>query len=76
MPFLRDNELRPPLAWTMLWNESYSKLYGDYIPDEIRRWGYVIWDAGRLERVGAARLLERQWKETWADHDPRDDVLD
>ncbi|RMJ06421.1 hypothetical protein CDV36_013981 [Fusarium kuroshium] len=76
MPFLGDNELYPPLAWTMLWNESYSKLYGDYIPDEIRRWGYVLWDAVRLERVGAKRLLERQWKETWADHDPRDDMLD
>lgn len=76
MPFLGDNELCPPLAWTMLWNESYSKLHGEYIPDEIRRWGYVMWDAARLERVGAARLLERQWKETWADHDPRDDMLD
>ncbi|RTE69323.1 hypothetical protein BHE90_016297 [Fusarium euwallaceae] len=27
--------------------------------DEIRRWGYVLWDAARLERVGAKRLLER-----------------
>ncbi|KAM0429332.1 hypothetical protein ACHAPT_006547 [Fusarium lateritium] len=76
MPFLGDNELGPPSAWALLWNESYSKLYGNYIPDEIRRWGYVIWDAARLERVGAARLLERQWKETWADHDPRDEMLD
>ncbi|RMZ78575.1 hypothetical protein DV738_g3796, partial [Chaetothyriales sp. CBS 135597] len=69
-------ELYPPLAWTLIWHGTYSNLYGWYIPDEIRRWGYVMWDAARLERTGGKELLMRQWIEYWdEDYDPRDDLM-
>lgn len=64
----------PPLAWTLIWNDTYSSLYGYYIPDGMGRWGYVFWDAARLERTGAKDVLERQWQECWDFGDPRDDL--
>ncbi|UPL00537.1 hypothetical protein LCI18_011471 [Fusarium solani-melongenae] len=76
MPFQGGKELCPPLAWTILWNNSTSKLYGDYIPDELRHWGYVMWDAARLETSGATCLLKTQWKEMWAGYDPRNEMRD
>jgi len=79
LPFNGDDEsdtdgLHPPLAWTLLWGGTYSNLYGDYVQDVIRRWGYVMWDAWRLERTGAKELLMRQWEEDWGDSDPRDNL--
>jgi hypothetical protein len=52
MPFRGDGEPdeygpRPPLAWVLMWGETYSNLYGYYVPDNIRRWGCVMWDAAR-----------------------------
>jgi hypothetical protein len=79
MPFKGDNELdtngsHPPLAWTLIWGGTYSNLYRYYIhPDVIRRWGYVMWDAARIEGTGAEELLARQWEDDWDDGDPRDD---
>ncbi|KAE8132867.1 hypothetical protein BDV38DRAFT_296563 [Aspergillus pseudotamarii] len=80
LPFQGDevpetNGVRPPLAWTLIWKGSYSNLYGYYVQDTIRRWGYVIWDATRLDRTGARELLARQWEADWGDTDPRDNLL-
>ncbi|KAE8325413.1 hypothetical protein BDV39DRAFT_206952 [Aspergillus sergii] len=80
LPFQGDevtdtNGIRPPLAWTLMWSGSYSNLYGYYVQDVIRRWGYVMWDATRLDRTGAKELLARQWQADWGDTDPRDDLL-
>lgn len=63
MPFIGDGvpdeyEPRPPLAWTLLWCEEYANLYGHYVPDNIRRWGYVMWDAARLEQTSAKDKLD------------------
>lgn len=69
------DELRPPQAWTLLWRGTYSNLYGYYVQDIIRRWGYVMWDASRLERTGAKEVLARQWEADWGDSDPRDSLL-
>ncbi|KAK2616173.1 hypothetical protein QQS21_000805 [Conoideocrella luteorostrata] len=63
-------ELLPPLAWTEMWRGTYSSLYGFYVPNTIRRWGYVLWDAARLERTGAKAVLTRQFEARW-DDDPR-----
>jgi hypothetical protein len=52
----------PPLAWTLIWGGTYSNLYGYYVQDVLRRWGYVMWDAVRLERTGAKDVLARQWE--------------
>ncbi len=54
---------RPPLAWTIIWRGTYSNRYGECIPKEMVRWGYVIWDAARLESTGARGLLERLLEE-------------
>jgi len=74
-PFLGDGEPdMPPLAWTIIWNGTYSNLYGWYISDEMRRWGYVFWDAATLEGTVGREMLRRQWEEYW-DDDPRDNLI-
>lgn len=80
LPFRGDGEPdakgpRPPLAWTLIWRGTYSNLYGYYVQDVIRRWGYVMWDAARLESTGAKEVLARQWEADWGDSDPRDNLL-
>lgn len=74
LPFLGDGLDGPPLAWTVIWDGTYSNLFGEYMPDEMRRWAYVLWDERRLEQHGGRDVLERQWGECW-DHDPRDNLL-
>ncbi len=59
----------PPLAWTLVWRGTYSNLYGDYLENKMRLWGYVMWDAERLETEGGTALLLKQWGTDW---DPRD----
>ncbi|KAG8156539.1 hypothetical protein KVR01_013643 [Diaporthe batatas] len=52
----------PPLAWVLMWDGKYCNLYGEYIPDELRRWGYVMWDERRWNSIdGALGLLIRLW---------------
>ncbi|RAK84011.1 hypothetical protein BO79DRAFT_276332 [Aspergillus costaricaensis CBS 115574] len=75
LPFRGDrvDGVYPPLAWTLLWKGTYSNMLGSYIPDEIQRWGYVMWDAARLERTGAKEVLEREWDLMWGENeDARD----
>ncbi len=62
---------RPSLRWAVLWRAMYSNRYGEYTPLEARRWGYVFWDAARLEGSGAIELLEREWYGPWGLVDPR-----
>ena len=74
LPFQGDSVAvgAPPLAWTYLWRDTYSSLYGYFLSDDIRSWGYVFWDAGRLEEVEGKEMLEREWDEFWEGQDPRD----
>ncbi|KAK9442410.1 hypothetical protein VB005_03470 [Metarhizium brunneum] len=69
------NDLLLPLGWTIIWHGTYSNLYGYYVQDSIRRWGYVIWDAVRLERTNATEVLAQQWRDDWGDSDPRNNLL-
>ena len=74
LPFVGDLESDvhgscPPLAWTLVWKGTYSNLYGEYLEDKMRCWGYVMWDAARLETEGGKELLVRQWGTDW---DPRE----
>jgi hypothetical protein len=77
MPFRGDGGSdehgpRPPRAWTLMWREKYSNVYGDYVPDSIRGWGYVMWDAARLEPTGVRHKLLREWREAWWTDDPNE----
>jgi hypothetical protein len=70
LPFTGDGDSetegpRPALAWTILWGGTYSNLLGGAIEreDRLRLWGYVLWDAARLERTRAKEVVGRHWKE-------------
>lgn len=63
----------PPLAWTTIWGGTYSNMYGWFTSDELRRWGYVFWDAARIKSTGVEALLEECWDYLWHGDDPRDD---
>lgn len=71
-PFQGDDENLPPLAWTLIWHETYSNTFGWCIPNGMRFLGYIMWDATRLECAGAREVLARQWEECWKGGDPRD----
>jgi hypothetical protein len=51
----------PPLGWVLLWNETYSNLIGEYVPDTVKEWGYVMWDERRWIELGAEDLVYQQW---------------
>jgi hypothetical protein len=77
MPFRGDGEPdehgeRPPLAWTLIWREKYTDLYGNYVTDNAHRLGYVMWDAAQLENSGTKDRLLQLWDEAWMDRDPND----
>jgi len=55
--YLGDSLDYPPLAWVIWWRGRYSNLYGDYVPDDFRRWGYVMWDRQRLSNSKGKQLL-------------------
>jgi hypothetical protein len=67
--FRTDTVHMPPLAWVMNWEGEASNLFGRYVPRTFRRWGYMMWDAKRLEATGVLKFieLERFWT------DPRED---
>lgn len=74
MPFNGDDLDSPPLSWVLLWRAEYSNLIGcDYISGELRRWGYVMWDAARLGSRAEARIDYHSWGEA---DDPRGDYYD
>lgn len=70
-----DERMKPPAAWAVIWGDTYSNLVGWYIPDKIRRWGYVFWDAPRIESIGGRELLKQQFEEAGDDVDPRDNLM-
>lgn len=74
LPFEGDKELCPPLAWTTIWRGTYSNRYGGYLDYPIRRWGYIMWDAARLEETGGVTILAGLWERNQAGgwNDPRD----
>lgn len=52
----------PPFVWVNLWNGRYSNIYGEYVPQPLRRWGYVVWDKKRWNGLGAKELNFKQWE--------------
>jgi hypothetical protein len=56
MSFSGDILDSPPLAWVLFWREDESSLYGDHADEDLRRFGYVMWDAARLGQTAQARI--------------------
>jgi hypothetical protein len=52
----------PPLAWVLLWGGKYANLYGEYVPESLRQWGYIMWDEWRWTDLGAKDLVAKQWE--------------
>ncbi|KAI1323077.1 hypothetical protein F5Y16DRAFT_384603 [Xylariaceae sp. FL0255] len=53
----------PPFAWVALWGGKYSNIYGEYVPESVRRWGYVMWDERRWIEMGVdAAFVAEQWR--------------
>lgn len=79
-PFPRDRlpdgklgvDKLPPVAWTMIWKDTYSNLFGAYTADDFRRWGYVFWDDFTVGRLRGHRVLWVQMDQNWGGVDPRD----
>ncbi|KAJ5832723.1 hypothetical protein N7474_001034 [Penicillium riverlandense] len=56
----QDQEWHPPPAWEILPLGNMGALEES---DEFCRWGYVFWDAKRLDHTGARGVLERFYVE-------------
>ncbi|KAK4032832.1 hypothetical protein C8A01DRAFT_50464 [Parachaetomium inaequale] len=52
----------PPLAWVRLWGGTYVNIFGEYIPEPLKQWGHVMWDAQRWAELGAEHLVSKQWE--------------
>ncbi|KAI1175851.1 hypothetical protein F4777DRAFT_598078 [Nemania sp. FL0916] len=63
MLFLGDSSppTGPPLSWVRLWEEEYINVYGSIIPESLRLWGHVMWDAARWSNMGMEKLIHQQW---------------
>ncbi|KAG8157991.1 hypothetical protein KVR01_012263 [Diaporthe batatas] len=72
IPFRGDSPDSPPLAWVLIWGETYSNLFGIFIPKPLHLWGYIMWDARRMEETGARERLMREWDDMWQGGDYRD----
>jgi hypothetical protein len=70
-PFCTDTPYQPPLAWVTLWKGEASNLFGSFVPATWRRWGYVMWDAPRLETSGAMKWY-MEVEDRMARGDPRE----
>ncbi|KAF4956879.1 hypothetical protein FGADI_3482 [Fusarium gaditjirri] len=82
MSFNGDSYESPPLAWVVFWKETYSNLFGDFVPRPLRQWGYIMWDSDRLANTDAVAILDREWKAINTSpnfeegpEDPRDEML-
>ncbi|KAF5698363.1 hypothetical protein FGLOB1_12109 [Fusarium globosum] len=80
MSFEGESYDSPPFAWVVFWKESYSNLYGDYIPQSFHTWGYVMWDKNRLVNADAAAIINQEWEAMYnrpndegIPEDPRDE---
>ena len=52
----------PPAGWVLLWQGKYANIYGEYVPESLRLWGYVMWNEDRWVETGAKELIAMQWK--------------
>lgn len=71
--FEKDTPNEPPFAWVLYWLGKASNLFGGCVPQTFRRWGYIMWDAKRLETPGIMLFMEMSGR--WMGKmDPREDL--
>lgn len=75
MPFDGDCLNSPSLGWVLYWKGEYSNLVGNFVHFELRRWGFVMWDAARLTSE-AKDLIEFWYMQQFGSNDPREDNYD
>ncbi|ROV92313.1 hypothetical protein VSDG_07262 [Cytospora chrysosperma] len=75
MIFDGDRLDSPPLAWVLFWQGEYSNLIGNRVPEALRRWGFVMWDAARLNSRAEARI-GYEWWQSYGGSDPREQNYD
>lgn len=75
MIFDGDRLDSPPLAWVLFWQGEYSNLIGNRVPEALRRWGFVMWDAARLNSRAEARI-GYEWWQSYGGSDPREENYD
>ncbi|KAJ5297501.1 hypothetical protein N7508_007750 [Penicillium antarcticum] len=46
-----ENNLLAPLTWTFMRGGTWSNSFGEYIKDERRQWGLVMWDAAQFDNT-------------------------
>ncbi|KAF2153775.1 hypothetical protein K461DRAFT_266893 [Myriangium duriaei CBS 260.36] len=62
LPFAGDDDDQgPPFAYTVLWRGTHCPEFGKCIPNTLRDWGYVMWDAQRIRMRGGVELVKKQW---------------
>ncbi len=61
LEFVGDSD-GPPLGWVLMCYGQYTTLYGAFVPETLRRWGYVMWDESRWIELGAKHLVQKQWE--------------
>jgi hypothetical protein len=62
LPFSGDKEEGPNLAWVIMWRGIYRNLYGGILPESLKAWGYVFWDAKRMLKTKGKETLVRTWE--------------
>lgn len=76
-PFDGDSLAFPPLAWVLFWQGEYSSLFGPiYVPETLRRWGFVMWDAARLDANAKAAIEDAWYGTDFTYADPREEDYD
>ncbi|KAK8051718.1 hypothetical protein PG993_003103 [Apiospora rasikravindrae] len=57
----------PPFGWCLLWNNKCANIYGQLVPEPLRRTGYVVWDAGRWDAISPCSQQRELVVKIWAD---------
>lgn len=71
-PFKGDDPGQPPVAWTQMWKDEYSNLFGGFMPDSTTEWGLMMWDETRFREFGFYGVVWYMCRDRWGSNDPRE----
>ncbi|RSM05082.1 hypothetical protein CEP52_006534 [Fusarium oligoseptatum] len=75
LPFRGDDITQPPVGWTHTWRETYSNLFGAFMPDSHAEWGLMMWDEPRFRDLQGYEVVWYTCKdprERFRDHEDDD----